>query len=220
MHLFLKNRAILGIKKHYRRGDALRLLHRDGDGFGLALVEDRPQSLEGCHRVEHFAHGFVLAHKDTTFGVGGGVAGVDQHALIAWHVQQTRHDSAGEGKGFLAAVLGADVPHTQFVGAGRDGGLAFDLDALNHIKRHGLFEATVAVFERVAEIGIVDVQSADGVALLAGNAFECQFHKNGINLRAIIIYGAVAGNFSITHAAILMTNSRAVIQNHHEQKRS
>ena len=54
----------------------------------------------------------------------------------------------------------------------------------------------------------------------AGCVLIIDGYRNGTNLRAVRIYGAVAGNFSMTHAASLSKSRMAVIQNHHEQKRS
>lgn len=45
-------------------------------------------------------------------------------------------------------------------------------------------------------------------------------HKNGMNLRAMMMYGAVAGNFSMIHAASLMIKRMAVIQNQRLQNLS
>ena len=60
------------------------------------------------------------------------------------------------------------------------------------------------------------VISGMGLLVMSG----CRVYRNGTNLRAMRMYGAVAGIFSMTHAASLISSRMAVIQNHHEQKRS
>ena len=79
----------------------------------------------------------------------------------------------------------------------------------------GLLVISGMGFLVISGMGLL-VISGMGLTRVSG----CRVYRNGTNLRAMRMYGAVAGIFSITHAASLISSRMAVIQNHHEQKRS
>ena len=68
--------------------------------------------------------------------------------------------------------------------------------------------------------GLYSIKAGDSYSIEAGGVLIIDGYRNGTNLRARRMYGAVAGIFSMTHAASLSSSRMAVIQNHQLQKRS
>ena len=79
--------------------------------------------------------------------------------------------------------------------------------------------ASVWAFTR-ERLGCLLVKAGGLYIIEAGGVLIIDGYRNGTNLRARRMYGAVAGIFSMTHAASLSSSRMAVIQNHQLQKRS
>lgn len=127
--------------------------------------------------VDDPAFHFVFAKEDAAFRVGCSVARVDEHAEEARYGAQAGHTAVArllvEGVLPKAGGRGVDV---EGVAACWDGCCAVAFAGFDGVEGLILAQPSVGVFEGVAEVAAVNVETPDGVALAAGDAMEVEFH--------------------------------------------